>query len=126
VPVLISFSPTEVAGAQALCLVAADLTEQKLNEELLVAERLTRSILEQAGEAILVCDTGGRIIRANQAALRTCPRNPIFKPFESVVPLVCKQPDEAGRCFSIANLLDGVSFQGSRSSSGTGSKPVSC
>ena len=112
IPVLVSLSISQVDSVQALCLVATDLTEQKRNEEIVAAERLARSILDQAAEAIIVCDGGGKIIRANQATYRVTRQNPLFKPFESLFPLVHEEPCEGGRCFSLANVLAGVSFQG--------------
>ena len=55
-----------------ICLVATDLTLQKHNEQIVAAERLARSILDNAVEAILVCDGAGRVQRANKAAREMC------------------------------------------------------
>jgi len=53
VPVYLSVSSFQVEGSpNAWCLVATDLTEQKKNEEILAAERLARSIIEQSAEDI--------------------------------------------------------------------------
>jgi PAS domain S-box-containing protein len=52
-PVYLSISSFQARGSpSAWCLVVTDLTEQKKNEEVLAAERLARSILEQAAEEI--------------------------------------------------------------------------
>jgi signal transduction histidine kinase len=52
-----------------------DISVHKRHDEALAAERLTRAILEQATEAIVVCDDYGRIIQANSAAMRLGVRN---------------------------------------------------
>jgi len=54
VPVLLAFSPLHLDEVDGICLVATDLTEQK---EIVAAEKLARSILEQA--AAQVYDTVG-------------------------------------------------------------------
>ena len=50
-------------------------------------EQLARSILEQAAEAIIVCDERGGVIRASQAAQRFCEGSPLLRPFAEVFPL---------------------------------------
>ena len=69
------------------CLVATDLTEQKRNETLVAAEKLARSILDQAAEAIVVCDAQGQILRASEAAHVLCGQNPLGLPFAYAFPL---------------------------------------
>jgi two-component sensor histidine kinase len=52
-PVYLSISSFQAKGSpNAWCLVVTDLTEQKKNEEILAAERLARSIMEQAAQDI--------------------------------------------------------------------------
>ncbi len=70
VPALLSLGPlpAEAEGA-ALSMIASDLSEQRRTEAIAIAERFLRSILEQATEPIVVCDTGGRITHASRAAL---------------------------------------------------------
>ena len=68
VPAYVSVNRLQVEGLDGFCMVVTDLTEQKRNEHSVVAEKLARSILEQAAEAILVVDLNGRIIRASRAA----------------------------------------------------------
>ena len=84
------------------CLVVTDLTEQKRTEAIVAAEKLARSILEQAAEAIVVCDSAMQIIRASQVAHTLCGTNPLGQAFGSAFPL---QPVN-GAPFSIAELLD--------------------
>jgi diguanylate cyclase (GGDEF)-like protein/PAS domain S-box-containing protein len=71
----------------AFCMVATDLTEQKRNEVVLAAEEFARAILDQAADAIVVCDRAGRIIRASKQAQAFCGNNPIGRPFEHAFPL---------------------------------------
>ncbi|MGV3618998.1 MAG: sensor histidine kinase [Fimbriimonas sp.] len=69
-PVLASVSALAEAGEAAFALTLTDLSVQKRHDQALAAERLTRAILEQATEAIVVCDAEGRVLRANSAAGR--------------------------------------------------------
>jgi PAS domain S-box-containing protein len=88
VPVYLSASRLQGDGAEpVLCLILTDLTEKKGHEQMVAAERLSRSILEQAAEAIVVCDTQGRIIRISQAAQGLCDGTPFLRPFAEMFPL---------------------------------------
>lgn len=84
IPALLSVSCIHDGASPRLCLIAADLSAQKRNEEIVVAERLARSVVEQAAEAIIVCDEEGRIIRAGAAAERLCHSNPLRRNFDEV------------------------------------------
>ncbi|HEY3451604.1 MAG TPA: PAS domain S-box protein [Myxococcales bacterium] len=87
VPAYLSVSVIHGDTTRRLCLVAADLRAQKRTEEILAAERLARSVLDQAAEAIVVCDEQGRIIRASSTATQLCGRNPLRAPFGAAFPL---------------------------------------
>lgn len=65
----LSLSHLDVGGTQALSVIVSDLTEQKRSAEMIAAQRLTQSVLDQALEAIIACDNDGRVVRANPAAL---------------------------------------------------------
>jgi diguanylate cyclase (GGDEF)-like protein/PAS domain S-box-containing protein len=71
----------------SICMVATDLTEQKRNEAILAAEEFARAILEQAADAIVICDRAGRIIRASKQAQAFCGQSPLGRPFELAFPL---------------------------------------
>ncbi|MEO5573449.1 MAG: diguanylate cyclase, partial [Gammaproteobacteria bacterium] len=88
VPAYISISSLAIEGAQGVCLIAADLTLQKRNEGIVASGRLAQSILDQAAEAIVVCDDAGTIIRASQAAHHLCGENLMLRHFDEVFPMV--------------------------------------
>lgn len=69
-PVLASMSALSESTEAAFALTLTDISVHKRHEQALAAERLTRAILEQATEAIVVCDDAGRIVQANTAAMR--------------------------------------------------------
>jgi len=131
IPVYLSFKELQIDNVTVTCLVVTDLTEQKLHAEIVASERLATSILEQAAEAIIVCDGNGQIIRANQAAQQVCGKNPLFQQFDVVFPLQCNHCSifpKIEACFfsyepavsqkqnlqgfSLSSLLQGQSFQG--------------
>lgn len=69
VPVYLSVSRLHQDGVpDYIGMIATDLTEQKRAEAILAADKLEHAILEQAADAIVICDEIGRIIRANQQA----------------------------------------------------------
>ena len=90
-------------GERVFCLVFTDPIEQKRFEEIVAAEQLARLILEQAAEAIVVCDDQGRVIRSNQEAQRFCLENPLLQPFSEAFPLRSDRTP-----FSLASALQGV------------------
>ena len=91
-PVLLSASPLQLTDMPgAVCLVVADLTEQKRNEAMLAEEKLTTQILDHAAEIFVLCDPQGRIIRASQSADRLFGRSPIFEAFDEAFHL--RYPD---------------------------------
>ncbi len=104
VPVYLSASRLDGDGAETVfALVLTDLTEQRRHAESVVAERLARSILDQAAEAIIVCDKQGLVIRASQEARRLCGCDPLQQPFGDVFRLTTA---EAGP-FRLAPVLHG-------------------
>jgi PAS domain S-box-containing protein len=94
VPVYLSVNEMRVDGDEMLCVVATDLSEQKRNEEIVAAEKLARSVLDQAAEAIVVCDAAGRIIRASQSAHVLAGANPLQARFERAFPVQPLPPED--------------------------------
>ena len=108
VPVYLSAARLHGEGAEmAFCLVVTDLTEQKSHEQIVAAERLARLILEQAVEAIIVCDEQGRVIRASQAAQQFCDGSPLLRHFAEVFPLRTDASDP----FHLVPVLQGEMLQ---------------
>lgn len=126
IPIYMSISSLKVDDTWMACVVITDLTQQKRHEETLAAERLTRLMLEQAGEAILVCDPQGTIIRASQVACELWGQTLFSQSFDALgigaiaPPPVASQDrlaeslDPAGAKvpFAIAPILRGESIQG--------------
>ena len=93
--------------------MVTDLTEQKKNEEMLAAGRLARSIIEQAAEAIIVCDTSGKIIRFSNAASKICGCNPTFQKFEDLINLRFSEGADAGKnIHPVSSALKGSTILG--------------
>src|ERR1051325_143450 len=63
IPVRLSLTSVDLAEMRATCVVASDLREQRRNEAILEEQQLSRLIFTQAGEAIVVIDPQGVIIR---------------------------------------------------------------
>jgi len=81
-PVYISINSLRLSESQeAYCVVVTDLTEQKRKDEIVAAERLARSIIEQTTEAVVVCDESGRIIRFSNAVLKILGYDPSLQIF---------------------------------------------
>ena len=93
VPVYLAASLLRLEEVEAVCLVVTDLTEQKRNEQVVASEKLARSIFEHASEAIVVCDTEERVLRASLSALRLCAGNPVGERFSTAFPLAGDGPE---------------------------------
>jgi len=101
-PVLLSASPLQLTDMPgAVCLVVADLTEQKRNEAMLAEEKLTTQILDHAAEIFVLCDPQGRITRASQTAGRLCGKSPIYEAFDEAFHLLYSD----GRPFALLSAL---------------------
>lgn len=104
VPVLFSCFETDLSADGGISVVLTDLRQQKRNEEIMASERLAHSIIEQAGEAILVCDEHGRVIRASRLAHQLCGENPTLTLFDELFRLKLSETD----ClFSVVTPLHG-------------------
>lgn len=87
IPVYLSINHLNLGDSAINCIIITDLTEQKRQEKMLASERLAHLILEQAGEAILVCDRTGSIIQVSQVASQLWGDRLLHQPFDSVCPL---------------------------------------
>jgi PAS domain S-box-containing protein len=70
IPTLAAASPLIDDESSTVLVIVTDLTAQKHSEEIAAAEQFARSILEQATDAVLVCNRTGRITHASFAADR--------------------------------------------------------
>src|SRR5262249_13480939 len=70
IPTLAAASPLGDGDSPSVLLILTDLTAQKHSEEIAAAEQFARSILEQATDAVVVCNRAGRITHASWAADR--------------------------------------------------------
>ncbi len=87
-PVYISINSLQISQAQkTFCVAVTNLTEQKHKEEIIAAEKLARSIIEQANEAILVCDASGRITHFSNAVLKVLGYDPSLQSFNDLFDL---------------------------------------
>jgi PAS domain S-box-containing protein len=119
VPTLASVGPLMIEETQAILMIVTDLTAQKQSEEVAAAERFARSILEQATDAVFVCDAGGRITKASWAAERLLDRPLVGRGLADAVPLDIQESDQAqpiGPSLSADGLLrtlrSGKSYHG--------------
>ncbi|MEN6331578.1 MAG: sigma 54-interacting transcriptional regulator [Smithella sp.] len=107
IPVYLSCSSLELDDTPSVSMVVTDLTEQKRNEEILQAEKLSRSILDQATEVIIVCDEKGQITRASRMAHELCGTNLLCHYFDDIFSLAVSREDAPSPRFSIATPLQG-------------------
>ena len=80
----LSMSPND-DSEPGVSVIVTNLTAQKRNEEVVASERLASAILDQAAEAIIVCDTDGIVTRASRAgrelSANEALRQPVFASF---------------------------------------------
>ena len=83
-PALLSANKLLFDGTECICLIVTDLTDQKRSQEIVAAERLARSILDQAAGALLVVDPSGRIVRASRATEEMATGTVLLRKFDDV------------------------------------------
>jgi PAS domain S-box-containing protein len=91
VPVFLSLCALEGTTPPILNLVATDLREQKRSERIVAAGRLAGTILENIGEAVLVCDPSGVVTHASRIAGEMFSRNPLGRRFDDLFDLTVRQ-----------------------------------
>jgi PAS domain S-box-containing protein len=100
-PVYLSRSAAEPFGESITVMLVTDLSDQKRQEEILASERLARSILDQAGSPIIVCDERGQITHLSDEAEKLCMCNPLWRQFEDVFALAPVRGGEDPRAFTL-------------------------
>ena len=106
-PAHVSGRPADLGNVHGTSVVVTDLSHQKKQAEVLASERLARAILDQAAEAILVCDGDGRVTHASRQSELLCGRYPVSQPLCDLFPL----QGEDGEVLTESDLL-GVSVVG--------------
>ena len=102
-PVRLSLTLFEVVGMQIVSILVSDLREQLRNEAIVKEEQLSRLILEQAGEAIVVIDPEGIILRRSESAKTLAGNVPISLHFDGSFSLTASgEPLTAARILSAA------------------------
>jgi PAS domain S-box-containing protein len=118
VPALLSANKLLFDGAECICLIVTDLTDQKRSQEIVAAERLARSILDQAAGAILVVDPSGRIVRASRATEELATGTVLLRKFDDVFRLRADSgtdsgTDSGGKDYTLEEILSMVRDRGS-------------
>ena len=70
-----------------LCLMLTDRTAERERDRMVSEEILAQSILEQVGDAVVVCDRDGRVARFSRAAARLAGDDLTNRPFDDALPL---------------------------------------
>jgi len=87
IPVQVSLNRLYTGGIQTICVVITDLTEQRHYEAMVQKGELSRLILEQAAEAIVVIDARGMILRASESAQKLAGKHILLQPFDAAFQL---------------------------------------
>ena len=99
-------------GSNACCLLMTDLTERKHHEAVAAAEAFASSILDQALDAVVVCDIDGIVVRASRTAHALCKGNPLLLPFDRVFPLSGQsEPLDLGSVLTGGRVLRNVEYE---------------
>jgi PAS domain S-box-containing protein len=111
IPVRMTASSPDEEGI--ICLVVTDLTDQRRLEEVVAAETLSRSILDQIVDAVVVGDPGGTLIRAGAAARRLCGCDPVGLSFDEAFPLHRRGDDSHPRFgLPLTRVISGQTIRG--------------
>ena len=117
VPVYLSANRLLLADTPVLCLAVTNLTDQKRHEQVLAQERLSRAIIDQSAEAIVVCDARGIVMRANRSAFDLAGHHFGKRPFDDVFTIGLKTDDRERQeslqpptAFSIQQVIAGRRF----------------
>lgn len=86
-PVRASLALLEVPGMRTISIMISDLREMQRNEAIVKEEQLSRLILEQAGESIVVIDPHGVVVRRSESAKLLAGSNVLLDQFDRVFSL---------------------------------------
>jgi len=88
IPVRLSLTQVDCAEMRCVSVLVSDLREQIRNEAILREEQLSRLILNQAGEAVVVIDPEGTILRRSESARMLAGASVMLDHFDRVFPLI--------------------------------------
>jgi two-component sensor histidine kinase len=101
-----------VDGVPSLSAIVTDMTERKRAEETAMAERFTRSIVDQLTDPVVVCDQHGRISNVSAAAKRLAVVPPVGCLLGEAFPIVADDggaPESARRAVADAVVAAAMS-----------------
>jgi PAS domain S-box-containing protein len=95
-PVSVWTSAIAIGGVSATLVTVTDLSVHVRAEEVAIAERFARSILEQATDAMLVLGPDGRITHASWVAEQLATEAPVGRMFSDAFPVDAQGETHAG------------------------------
>ena len=115
ISVYVSLRNFKEFGAKAVCMVVTDLTDQKRDQLMLAEGKLAKLIVDQAAEAIAVCDANGMIIMCNRILNELAGQNVLFQDFHEHFQLTysdgrCR--DDGSRRFELRDAVKGTVSRG--------------
>jgi PAS domain S-box-containing protein len=105
-PVSVWAGPIVMGNEPATLATVTDLSAQRRAEEIAVAERFARSILDQATDAIMVLDPSGTIVRASGPAEHLAGGPPVGQKFSEVFQLDASGPQRDRLAQFSTDILD--------------------
>jgi PAS domain S-box-containing protein len=109
IPAYVSVNLLDVSGVPTACVVVTDLTEQRRNEVIVKEEQLSRLILEQSAEAVIVIDDYGKILRSGEAARKLAGRKLLFQHFDAALKITDRNGRlDAARILAAARCGEGL------------------
>lgn len=84
---LLTGAPIDFGIVSGVAITFTDISEREQTAAARESERLARSVLASANEAVIVCDRSGMVTHINAAAERICAEAPIGKRFEEAIAL---------------------------------------
>ncbi|RXH20866.1 PAS domain S-box protein [Bradyrhizobium guangzhouense] len=91
---LLTGAPIEFGIGRGVAITFTDISEREQAAVAKESERLARSILASANEAVIVCDRMGKVTHINGAAERICAESPIGKGFDEAIELTFAEASE--------------------------------
>ncbi len=91
---LLTGAPIDFGVVSGVAVTFTDISEREQIAAAKESERLARSVLASANEAVIVCDRAGRVTHINAAAERICAEAPIGKRFEEAIELTFADASE--------------------------------